>query len=133
VKNKVAPPFKSAEFDIMYGKGISKEGSILDVATDQGILIKSGSWYSYNNDRIGQGRENAKVFLMQNPDIMAKMEQEIKKHLDLDKNKSENVAREEKPQVDMVVLTKEISKISNKKSSNKKQNVSENLSEFDLE
>jgi recombination protein RecA len=133
VKNKVAPPFKSAEFDIMYGKGISKEGSIIDVATDQGILIKSGSWYSYNNDRIGQGRENAKVFLMQNPDIMAKMEQEIKKHLDLDKNKSENVAREEKPQVDMVVLTKEISKISNKKSSNKKQNVSENLSEFDLE
>ena len=133
VKNKVAPPFKSAEFDIMYGKGISKEGSILDVATDQGILIKSGSWYSYNSDRIGQGRENAKVFLMQNPDIMAKIEREINKQLDFDKNKSENVAREEKPHVDMVVLTKEISKISNKKSSNKKQNVSENLSEFDLE
>ena len=132
VKNKVAPPFKSAEFDIMYGKGISKEGSILDVATDQGILIKSGSWYSYNSDRIGQGRENAKVFLMQNPDIMAKIEREIKKQLDLDKNKSANVAREEKPQVDRVVLTKEISKISNKKSSNKKQNISENLSEFDL-
>jgi len=132
VKNKVAPPFKSAEFDIMYGKGISKEGSILDVATDQGILIKSGSWYSYNNDRIGQGRENAKVFLMQNPDIMAKIEQEIKKQLAFDKNKSENVTREEKPQVDRVVLTREISKISNKKSSNKKQNISENLSEFDL-
>jgi len=132
VKNKVAPPFKSAEFDIMYGKGISKEGSILDVATDQGILIKSGSWYSYNSDRIGQGRENAKVFLMQNPDIMAKIEREIKKQLDLDKNKSANVAREEKPQVDRVVLTKEINKISNKKSSNKKQNISENLSEFDL-
>jgi len=132
VKNKVAPPFKSAEFDIMYGKGISKEGSILDVATDQGILIKSGSWYSYNSDRIGQGRENAKVFLMQNPDIMAKIEREIKKQLDLDKNKSANVAREEKPQVSRDVLTKEISKISNKKSSNKKQNISENLSEFDL-
>ena len=132
VKNKVAPPFKSAEFDIMYGKGISKEGSILDVATDQGILIKSGSWYSYNSDRIGQGRENAKVFLMQNPDIMAKIEREIKKQLDLDKNKSANVAREEKHQVDRVVLTKEINKISNKKSSNKKQNISENLSEFDL-
>ena len=133
VKNKVAPPFKSAEFDIMYGKGISKEGSIIDVATDQGILIKSGSWYSYNNDRIGQGRENAKVFLIQNPDIMDKIEREIKKQLDLDKHKSENPVREEKPQVDRDVLTKEISKISNKKSSNKKQNVSENLSEFDLE
>lgn len=133
VKNKVAPPFKSAEFDIMYGKGISKEGSIIDVATDQGILIKSGSWYSYNNDRIGQGRENAKVFLMQNPDIMDQIEREIKKQLDFDKNKSENVAREEKPQVDRDVLTKEISKIGNKKSSNKKQNVSENLSEFNLE
>jgi len=132
VKNKVAPPFKSAEFDIMYGKGISKEGSVLDVATDQGILIKSGSWYSYNNDRIGQGRENAKVFLMQNPDIMDKIEREIKKQLDLDKNKSKNVTREEKPQVDRDVLTKEINKISNKKSSNKKQNISENLSEFDL-
>src|SRR4030042_5271314 len=133
VKNKVAPPFKSAEFDIMYGKGISKEGSIIDVATDQGILIKSGSWYSYNSDRIGQGRENAKVFLMQNPDIMAKMEREIKKQLDFDKNKSENVARQDKPHVDRDVLTKEISKISNKKSSNKKQNISENLSGFDLE
>jgi recombination protein RecA len=133
VKNKVAPPFKSAEFDIMYGKGISKEGSIIDVATDQGILIKSGSWYSYNNDRIGQGRENAKVFLMQNPDIMNKIELEIKKQLDFDKNKSENVAREEKIQVNRDVLTKEISKISNKKSNNKKQNVSENPSGFDLE
>jgi len=116
----------------MYGKGISKEGSVLDVATDQGILIKSGSWYSYNNDRIGQGRENTKVFLMQNPDIMDKIEREIKKQLDLDKNKSKNVTREEKPQVDRDVLTKEINKISNKKSSNKKQNISENISEFDL-
>ncbi|MCL5071972.1 MAG: recombinase RecA [Actinobacteria bacterium] len=133
VKNKVAPPFKSAEFDIMYGKGISKEGSIIDVATELGILIKSGSWYSYNNDRIGQGRENAKVFLMQNPDIMEKIEREIKKQLDFDKNKSENTAREEKPQIDRDVLTKEISKVSNKKSGNKKQNVSENLSELNLE
>jgi len=132
VKNKVAPPFKSAEFDIMYGKGISKEGSIIDVATDQGILVKSGSWYSYNNDRIGQGRENAKVFLMQNHDIMDKIEREIKKQLAFDRNNSGNVEREEKPQVDRDVLTKEISKVSNKKSSNKKQNISENLSEFDL-
>jgi len=133
VKNKVAPPFKSAEFDIMYGKGISKEGSIIDVAADQGILIKSGSWYSYNNDRIGQGRENAKVFLMQNPDIMNKIEREIKKHLDLEKNKSENIAGKEKPQVDRDAINREINKISNKKPGNKKQNISENISEFDLE
>jgi recombination protein RecA len=132
VKNKVAPPFKTAEFDIMYGKGISKEGSIIDVATDQGILIKSGSWYSYNNERIGQGRENAKVFLMQNPDITNKIEQEIKKQLDLNKVKSESAGRQEKPPVDRDVLVKEITKISNKKSVAKKQNVNENLSDFDL-
>ncbi|GAI08414.1 unnamed protein product, partial [marine sediment metagenome] len=66
VKNKVAPPFKSAEFDIMYGRGISREGSILDVSTEMGIIDKSGSWYSYKDERIGQGRENAKMFLMQN-------------------------------------------------------------------
>jgi len=81
VKNKVAPPFKTAEFDIMYGKGISKEGSILDVGTEQGIISRSGSWYSYNNDRIGQGRENAKIFLIQNPKIFNKIEKEIKEKL----------------------------------------------------
>ena len=81
VKNKVAPPFKTAEFDIMYGKGISKEGSILDVGTEQGIISRSGSWYSYNNDRIGQGRENAKIFLMQNPKLFNKIEKEIKEKL----------------------------------------------------
>lgn len=81
VKNKVAPPFKTAEFDIMYGKGISKEGSILDVGTEQGIINRSGSWYSYNNDRIGQGRENAKIFLIQNPKLFTKIEKEIKEKL----------------------------------------------------
>src|SRR4030065_420624 len=78
VKNKVAPPFKSAEFDIMYGKGISREGSILDMGAELGIIVKSGSWYSYNDERIGQGRENAKVFLMQNLDVVNKVEEEIK-------------------------------------------------------
>lgn len=78
VKNKVAAPFKSAEFDIMYGRGISREGSILDMGADLGIIVKSGSWYSYNEERIGQGRENAKVFVMQNTDVMNKIEQEIK-------------------------------------------------------
>ena len=77
-KNKVAPPFKKAEFDIMYGKGISREGSILDVGAEFGILEKSGSWYSYKEERIGQGRENAKVFLMQNENIAEEIENAIK-------------------------------------------------------
>lgn len=77
-KNKVAPPFKKAEFDIMYGKGISREGSILDVGAELGILEKSGSWYSYKDERIGQGRENAKVFLMQNEKTAEEIENEIK-------------------------------------------------------
>lgn len=77
-KNKVASPFKKAEFDIMYGKGISKEGSILDVGSEFEILEKSGSWYSYKGERIGQGRENAKIFLMQNEKIAEEIENEIK-------------------------------------------------------
>lgn len=86
VKNKVAPPFKSAEFDIMYGRGISKEGSLLDVGADNGIIVKSGSWYSYKEERIGQGRENAKMFIMQNRDIALKIENEIKEKLGLKKS-----------------------------------------------
>jgi recombination protein RecA len=95
VKNKVAPPFKIAEFDIMYGKGISKEGSILDLATEIGIIIKSGSWYSYKNERIGQGRENAKLFLMQNPDLLSEIEKEIKKQVLDAKLKKENPEEKE--------------------------------------
>jgi len=90
VKNKVAPPFKSAEFDIMYGKGISKEGSIIDVGTELGIIEKSGSWYSYKGDRIGQGRENAKVFLSQNPEIMDEIEKKVKEMLVIDIDKKKN-------------------------------------------
>ncbi len=74
VKNKVAPPFKTAEFDIMYGLGISKEGDVLDLAVESGIANKSGSWYSYKETRLGQGRENSKIFLMENPDILYEME-----------------------------------------------------------
>lgn len=74
VKNKVAPPFKVAEFDIMYGKGISKSGDILDCAVENGIINKSGSWYSYEDNRIGQGRENVKAYLEEHPDIMDKIE-----------------------------------------------------------
>ena len=79
VKNKVAPPFKVAEFDILYGKGVSKEGDILDLAADLDIINKSGAWYSYKETRIGQGRENAKAYLVTNPDICAEVENEVRK------------------------------------------------------
>ncbi len=78
VKNKMAPPFKQADFDIMYGTGISKEGSILDIATELNIINKSGAWYSYNDDRLGQGRENVKEFLKEHPDIAEEIEQKIR-------------------------------------------------------
>ena len=78
VKNKVAPPFRMTEFDIMYGTGISKPGDILDCAVDAGLIIKSGAWYSYNNDRIGQGRENVKQYLQDNPALMDQLEAQIK-------------------------------------------------------
>ena len=78
VKNKLAPPFKTVEFDIMYGEGISKTGEILDLASKDGIVEKSGAWYSYNGDRIGQGRENAKTFLKENPEIASQIEDSIR-------------------------------------------------------
>ena len=78
VKNKVAPPFKQAEFDIMYGKGISREGTILDVGVDAGIIDKSGAWYSYNEHRLGQGRENSKEFLKENEEISREIELKIR-------------------------------------------------------
>lgn len=77
VKNKVAPPFKQAEFDIMYGEGISKEGDILDSAVNAKILDKAGSWYSYNGERIGQGRENIKVYFKDHPEIVDEIEKKI--------------------------------------------------------
>lgn len=80
VKNKVAPPFKEAEFDIIYGQGISREGSILDVGVSLDIVNKSGAWYSYNDQRIGQGRENVKQFLRENPEITAEIEQKIREN-----------------------------------------------------
>jgi recombination protein RecA len=79
IKNKVAPPFRQAEFDIMYGEGISVSGSVLDVATDLGIVRKSGAWFYYGEDRLGQGRENAKTFLKTNPDILEAIRNEIKR------------------------------------------------------
>lgn len=80
VKNKVAPPFKEAEFDIMFGQGISKEGDILDLAAECGIVVKSGAWFAYNDAKIGQGRENAKAFLKENPDVMNEIEAKVRAH-----------------------------------------------------
>src|SRR4051812_15540341 len=77
VKNKVAPPFREVEFDIMYGQGISKEGDLLDVAANEGIVEKAGSWYSYNNAKLGQGREASKEFLKANPELMAEIRQKV--------------------------------------------------------
>ncbi len=84
VKNKVAPPFRTAEVDIMYGEGISKEGEIIDIGSDLDIVQKSGSWYSYNEERLGQGRENAKIFLKENPSIRLEIQKKIRNHYGLD-------------------------------------------------
>jgi len=83
VKNKVAAPFREAEFDILYGEGISREGDLLDIAVNNNILEKSGSWFSYKGERIGQGRENARQFLKDNKDTMAKLDAEVRKALGL--------------------------------------------------
>ncbi|MBT2277034.1 recombinase RecA [Priestia megaterium] len=86
VKNKVAPPFRAAEVDIMYGEGISKEGEILDIASELDIVQKSGSWYSYNDERLGQGRENAKQFLKENTDIRQEIAGQVREHHGLDQD-----------------------------------------------
>ena len=83
VKNKVAPPFKQAEFDIIYGKGISKEGCILDMGVEAGIVNKSGAWYSYESNRIGQGRENSKEFLLANPEMMYEIEKKVREKFEM--------------------------------------------------
>jgi recombination protein RecA len=79
VKNKVAPPFRQAEFDIMYGKGISREGSLLDIAVDLGIVKKSGAWYTYEGEQLGQGRENAKVFLGENLEVLVEIDERVRR------------------------------------------------------
>ena len=83
VKNKIAPPFKEAEFDIMFGEGISREGDVLDLAANIGVINKSGAWYAYNGDKIGQGRENAKQFLREHPEVMAEAERKVREHYGL--------------------------------------------------
>jgi recombination protein RecA len=81
VKNKVAPPFKQAEFDILYGEGISRHGEIVDLGVKQGLIEKAGSWYSYNENRIGQGKDNVRSFLKENPDIADEIEAQIREKL----------------------------------------------------
>jgi recombination protein RecA len=83
VKNKLAPPFKQVEFDIMYGEGVSKMGEIIDLGVKAGVVEKSGAWFSYDSQRIGQGRENAKAFLKQNPDIANKIEAAVRQNAGL--------------------------------------------------
>lgn len=95
VKNKVAPPFKVAEVDIMYGKGISQSGELLDMATDKDIIDKAGSWYSYKNDRIGQGRENAKKYLEDHPDIYQDIQEQVRKAYGIDEK---SIADRENPE-----------------------------------
>ncbi len=90
VKNKVAPPFKEAEFDIMFGKGISKEGDVLDLASNLGIVNKSGAWYAYNGEKIGQGRENAKVFLAEHPEVCSEIEEKVRDHFGLNRKQTED-------------------------------------------
>lgn len=87
VKNKVAPPFREAEFDIMYGTGISREGDVIDVAVDHNIIEKSGTWFSYGEERLGQGRENVKRFLLENPDMYKEIELKVRKALGISQEK----------------------------------------------
>ena len=92
VKNKVAPPFKQAEFDILYGEGISREGSLIDLGVDNGVVKKSGAWYTYEGDQLGQGKENARTFLKDNPDLARDIERRLKELLGIGVPKSVEVA-----------------------------------------
>lgn len=83
VKNKVAPPFKQAEFDIIYGKGISREGSLIDMGVEHGFIRKSGSWFTYEGDQLGQGKENARKFMLENPDVRDEIEKKIMEKLQI--------------------------------------------------
>ncbi|MCR5738410.1 MAG: recombinase RecA [Lachnospiraceae bacterium] len=97
VKNKVAPPFKEAEFDIMFGKGISMIGDILDVATNADIIVKSGAWFAYKGEKIGQGRENAKQYLEENPDVLAEIDKAVREHYGLEASEDAKPAKAEEP------------------------------------
>ena len=103
VKNKIAPPFKQAEFDVMFGEGISKAGDVLDLAVNENIVEKSGAWFAYNGEKIGQGRENAKEYLRQNPAIMAEIEGLVREKYGLPKDEfaeAEAAAAQQMPDAD---------------------------------
>ena len=95
VKNKVAPPFRSAEVDIIFGEGISREGEILDLAAEENIIVKSGAWYAYEGNKIGQGRENAKGYLKEHPEVLAEVEQKVRDKYFAQKNEKESEAAAE--------------------------------------
>jgi len=95
VKNKVAPPFKEAEFDILYGVGISRDGELVDLGTERGIVEKSGAWYSYGGERIGQGRENAKEFLHDHPEMAAQIDRQLRAHFGIGGGPREEVPEAE--------------------------------------
>ena len=97
VKNKVAAPFRESEFDILYGEGISREGDLLDLAVNHNIVEKSGSWFSYKGERIGQGRENARAFLKENKDTLAKLDAEVRKALGLVPSAARRLRRRQAP------------------------------------
>ncbi len=126
VKNKVAPPFRQAEFDILYGHGISKEGDLLDRAVEQNIIEKSGAWYSYGNERIGQGRENARRFLIENTKAVSTIEAKLRKELGLTSNGDSQPAAEkaEKPAKDEAAAGPKVSKAT--RSSSREVNVAGN-------
>ena len=98
VKNKVAPPFKEAEFDILFGKGISRAGDVLDLACNAGILLKSGAWFSYKGEKIGQGRDNARLYLEQHPDVLEEVEQQTRAFFGLPNTASDQPKTEEEPE-----------------------------------
>tara|TARA_B100001778_G_scaffold328803_1_gene328778 strand:- start:1112 stop:1651 length:540 start_codon:yes stop_codon:yes gene_type:complete len=100
VKNKVSPPFRMAEFEILYGEGISREGEIIDYGVDQELIEKSGSWYSYKEDRIGQGKENVRAFLRSNPEIAKEIEDQIRAKLLPNKDAESDKESEEKENAD---------------------------------
>lgn len=110
VKNKIAPPFREAEFDIMFGQGISREGDILDLAADKGVVNKSGAWYAYNGDKIGQGRENAKQYLKENPLICEEIEAKVREMLNVDGTEESEETKENETEAQSIKAAEAIAK-----------------------
>ena len=123
VKNKIASPFKEAEFDIMFGEGISREGDVLDLASDLGLVVKSGAWYAYEGNKIGQGRENAKLFLKENKAIFAEIESKVRDHYGFEKEMRSLTGEKikaDKPKDEKIKEAKEAKEAKEDKAANKK-------------